>query len=395
CKWITEGYLIKKDEILLEKPLENKLGEGAFGHVYKAFWQKSDTCEDERIAVAVKKVDQQEAERMQDVCTGATPATFVVKLHGVFVDNSTSMIHINVVMELMELGDVKTYLKNNKVDQTLKEQCEMASQAADGMAYLASRKYVHRDLAARNCLLTKANDGRIILKISDFGLMRRLHHDDFHDDYYMKLTEEGLLPIKWMAPESMPDKGRYTCKSDMWSFGVLLWEIFTRGNLQPYPEHSNTYVLNQKGKLRPKRPDKCPDFIYSMMQRTWKENPEDRPTFRAIVEQLLSYTSEEFQTFFRIYSMVYNTPESTAEDEGFINSGSLEFDDVDDQDQSFTESFPGNLNHCHDDDQVFLTSDDSYKKSSCASLSCIRLTPTRDTPQKIFSHAHTILRGHN
>lgn len=146
-----------------------------------------------------------------------------------------------VVMELMVNGDLKEYLRNNRPDTcenplvkppTLKRIVRMAIEIADGMAYLSAKKFVHRDLAARNCMV--AED--LTVKIGDFGMTR----DIYETDYYRKGTK-GLLPVRWMAPESLKD-GVFTSFSDVWSYGVVLWEMVTLA-LQPYQGLSNDQVL--------------------------------------------------------------------------------------------------------------------------------------------------------
>ena len=161
----------------------------------------------------------------------------MVKLLGVVSQGQPTL----VVMELMEKGDLKTYLRSHRPDvcenfsqqpPTLKRILQMAAEIADGMAYLAAKKFVHRDLAARNCMV--CDD--LTVKIGDFGMTR----DIYETDYYRKGTK-GLLPVRWMAPESLKD-GVFTCFSDVWSYGVVLWEMVTLAS-QPYQGLSNDQVI--------------------------------------------------------------------------------------------------------------------------------------------------------
>jgi len=144
------------------------------------------------------------------------------------------------------------------------------------MEYLSSKSCIHRDLAARNVLVSEEK----VLKIADFGLAR----DVEHMDYYRKTTE-GRLPVKWMAPEALFES-KYTSQSDVWSFGVLLWEIMTLG-ATPYPNIPVKKLFEElKRGERMKRPPSCPLNVYELMQTTWQCEPENRPTFSRIVRKL-------------------------------------------------------------------------------------------------------------
>lgn len=150
----------------------------------------------------------------------------VVRLLGVVSNGQPTL----VIMELMANGDLKGYLRSHRPEAeahqqppSLKRILQMSIEIADGMAYLAAKKFVHRDLAARNCMV--ADD--LTVKIGDFGMTR----DIYETDYYRKGTK-GLLPVRWMAPESLKD-GIFSTSSDVFSFGVVLWEMATLAS-QPY-----------------------------------------------------------------------------------------------------------------------------------------------------------------
>ncbi len=162
------------------------------------------------------------------------------------------------------------------------------------MDYLAQQKFVHRDLATRNCMINKF----LIVKIADFGLSR----DIYKSDYYRVEDKKRPLPVKWMAIESLTE-GVFSTKTDVWSFGIVLWELTTRG-CAPYPDvdsfHMKAY-LNRGRRLT--QPEHAPDDVYVLMCRCWRKNPDDRPTFselhtvlKDIVNDQQSNVSPEYLT---------------------------------------------------------------------------------------------------
>ena len=158
-------------------------------------------------------------------------------------------------MSTAHQNNPKFLKQSNHCRLSLLDLVSMCVDVAKGCCYLEELHFVHRDLAARNCLVSSADPTLRVVKIGDFGLAR----DIYRNDYYRK-EGEGLLPVRWMAPESLVD-GVFTSQTDVWSFGVLLWEILTLGQ-QPYPARTNLQVLHfvrNGGRLD--RPPDCPDSL--------------------------------------------------------------------------------------------------------------------------------------
>jgi serine/threonine protein kinase len=145
------------------------------------------------------------------------------------------------------------------------------------MDYLSKQKYVHRDLAARNCLL----DSSLFVKIADFGLSR----DIYEKDYYRIGSDVCKLPIKWMSPESIQKK-IFNTETDIWSYGVLVWELFTRG-MTPYSNIDNNLLFyNLENGYRLPKPQSCPVSIYTILLKCWSKSPKSRPDFATLSEQI-------------------------------------------------------------------------------------------------------------
>uniref|UniRef100_A0AAQ4QGR6 Tyrosine-protein kinase receptor n=1 Tax=Gasterosteus aculeatus aculeatus TaxID=481459 RepID=A0AAQ4QGR6_GASAC len=288
-----------------------ELGQGSFGMVYEGIGKDIIKGEGD-MHVAVKTVNESASlrERIEFLNEASVMKAFtchhVVRLLGVVSKGQPTL----VVMELMTNGDLKSFLRSLRPDNnpgrpppSLKEMIQMAAEIADGMAYLNAKKFVHRDLAARNCMV--AHD--LTVKIGDFGMTR----DIYETDYYRK-GGKGLLPVRWMAPESLKD-GVFTANSDCWSFGVVLWEISTLAE-QPYQGLSNEQVLKfvmDGGYLD--RPDNCADRIHNLMQMCWQYNPKMRPAFQEVIEML----REDLHPSFREVSFFYSEENKPPETEDF------------------------------------------------------------------------------
>lgn len=233
-EYVSMQYTPDEWEVPREKIIQlSELGQGSFGMVYEGIVSNLNR-DNERLRCAIKTVNDNatDRERINFLKEAAVMKAFdthhVVRLLGVVSRGQPTL----VVMELMANGDLKGYLRSHRPEAenpssnqppSLKRILQMSIEIADGMAYLAAKKFVHRDLAARNCMV--AED--LTVKIGDFGMTR----DIYETDYYRKGTK-GLLPVRWMAPESLKD-GVFSSSSDVFSFGIVLWEMATLAS-QPY-----------------------------------------------------------------------------------------------------------------------------------------------------------------
>ncbi|XP_068109593.1 insulin receptor-related protein [Hyperolius riggenbachi] len=292
----TEMYIPDEWEFPREKiTILKELGQGSFGMVYEG--AAKDIVKGEPMTrVALKTVNELATmrERIEFLNEASVMKAFlchhVVRLLGVVSQGQPAL----VVMELMTRGDLKSYLRSLRLEEegiqamrrpSLKEMLQMAGEIADGMAYLNAKKFVHRDLAARNCMVSED----LTVKIGDFGMTR----DIYETDYYRK-GGKSLLPVRWMSPESLKD-GIFTPYSDVWSFGVVLWEIATLAE-QPYQGMANEQVLHyvmDNGTLD--RPEICPDRLYELMHWCWQKTPKNRPSFIQVLESIKDDLKPSFE----------------------------------------------------------------------------------------------------
>uniref|UniRef100_H3AUZ8 receptor protein-tyrosine kinase n=1 Tax=Latimeria chalumnae TaxID=7897 RepID=H3AUZ8_LATCH len=293
--------LLNPKLLSLEYPRNNieyvrDIGEGAFGRVFQAKAPGLLLYEPFTM-VAVKMLKEEASADMQADFQreAALMAEFdhpnIVKLLGVCAVGKPMCL----LFEYMAYGDLNEYLRLRSPTTTCStshvslagrstgsdaeptplsctDQLYIAKQVAAGMAYLSERKFVHRDLATRNCLVGE----NMVVKIADFGLSRNIYSAD-----YYKANENDAIPIRWMPPESI-FFNRYTTESDVWAYGVVLWEIFSFG-MQPYygMAHEEVIYYVRDGNILA-CPDTCPLELYNLMRLCWSKLPSDRPSFASI-----------------------------------------------------------------------------------------------------------------
>ncbi|KAL6258099.1 hypothetical protein P5V15_010017 [Pogonomyrmex californicus] len=262
------------------------IGEGCFGKVYKGEWRNGDATE--IVAIKVLKdtaTPETEQDFMREVDIMSTFGhTNILSLKGMVLRDTTN--NPWMVFEYMPYGDLAEVLRSNssqfrssksELQPLTKDSLHWISiQIAAGMTYLSAQRFVHRDLACRNCLVGSG----LAVKIADFGMSR----DIYTCDYY-KIGGSRLLPVRWMSPESVI-YGRFTLETDVWSFGVVLWEIYSFGK-QPYYGFSNEEVVKlilQGTMLIPS--DECPPIVCQIMYDCWKIEPRERIKFSDILERL-------------------------------------------------------------------------------------------------------------
>ncbi|XP_037535930.1 discoidin domain-containing receptor 2 [Nematolebias whitei] len=315
---LTVDSLTRKDISAAEFPRQQlifreKLGEGQFGEVHLCeaeglpeFLGEGSPLPDRdgrSVLVAVKQLradatSQARNDFLKEIkIMSRLDNANIIRLLCVCVSSDP----LCMVTEYMENGDLNMFLSQREIESTLthannipsvslSDLLHMAVQISSGMKYLASLNFVHRDLATRNCLL----DRRLTIKIADFGMSRNLYSSD-----YYRIQGRAVLPIRWMAWESIL-LGKFTTASDVWAFGVTLWEIFTLCKEQPYSllsdeqviENSGEFFRNQGRQIFLYAPPLCPPSLFELMMRCWSRNIPDRPTFEGLYQALRPHVNQ-------------------------------------------------------------------------------------------------------
>ncbi|XP_066024475.1 fibroblast growth factor receptor 3-like isoform X3 [Pocillopora verrucosa] len=285
----TRSWEVPRDHVSVEKII----GKGAFGQVAKG------TAEQLRgrpgatiVAIKMLKSNAAESDKRDlmaelDTMKQLKPHPHVIKLLGCVTESEPLL----VLIEYVPFGDLLGYLRKSRglndtyyKDPDIKPQTNLRSQQlmkfawqiADGMSYLSSKSIIHRDLAARNVLVGESET----CKVTDFGMARNVQEENIYER-----KTKGRLPVKWTAYEALL-YGKYTTKSDVWSYGVVLYEIFTIGG-SPYPRMDGRKIANllQQGYRMP-QPPHVDDKLYDIMLRCWQDDPGTRPTFFDLRNQL-------------------------------------------------------------------------------------------------------------
>ncbi|XP_029879156.1 tyrosine-protein kinase Mer isoform X3 [Aquila chrysaetos chrysaetos] len=303
------------------------LGEGEFGSVMEGHLSQPEGTP-QKVAVKTMKLDsfsQREIEEFlsEAACMKDFDHPNVIKLLGVCIELSSQQVpRPMVILPFMKYGDLHSFLLRSRLEMApqfvpLQTLVKFMVDIALGMEYLSSRHFLHRDLAARNCML---RDDMTVC-VADFGLSKKIYSGD-----YYRQGRIAKMPVKWIAIESLADRV-YTTKSDVWAFGVTMWEIATRG-MTPYPgvQNHEIYEYLFHGQ-RLKKPEDCLDELYEIMSACWRANPNTRPTFSQLkvhLEKLLENLPAVRGSGDIIYintSLPEESPDST-QDSGFPQADS-------------------------------------------------------------------------
>ncbi|XP_029392687.1 tyrosine-protein kinase Mer isoform X1 [Mus pahari] len=322
---VSEELQNKLEDVVVDRNLlvlGKVLGEGEFGSVMEGNLKQEDGTS-QKVAVKTMKLDnfsQREIEEFlsEAACMKDFNHPNVIRLLGVCIELSSQGIpKPMVILPFMKYGDLHTFLLYSRIDTgpkyiPLQTLLKFMMDIAQGMEYLSNRNFLHRDLAARNCML---RDDMTVC-VADFGLSKKIYSGD-----YYRQGRIAKMPVKWIAIESLADRV-YTSKSDVWAFGVTMWEIATRG-MTPYPGVQNhemyDYLLHGH---RLKQPEDCLDELYAIMYSCWSADPLDRPTF-SVLKLQLEKLSESLPDAQDKESIIYINTQLLESCEGIANGPSL------------------------------------------------------------------------
>eukprot|EP01087_Luapelamoeba_hula_P011661 TRINITY_DN3197_c0_g1_i1.p1 TRINITY_DN3197_c0_g1~~TRINITY_DN3197_c0_g1_i1.p1 ORF type:complete len:1320 (-),score=346.70 TRINITY_DN3197_c0_g1_i1:38-3997(-) len=279
---------------LADLQFDKKLGQGAFGDVFKGMWRQTTV-------VAIKQLHgdlMEEHHRKTFLDESSLMMSLqrhpnIVGCLGVCVDGDDCYL----VLEFIPSGCLQTHLQI--VDRATFKSADflqLAQGIAAGMDHLEANHIVHRDLALRNILLEIRSDGQHIAKVSDFGMARLqmdvIEEGDEKGGSRFSIIGGNKIPIKWTSPEALLSK-KYSSKSDVWSFGVTLWEIYSFGDT-PYENIQNQAIIERIiGGTNLPKPAACPDDVYELMLQCWNMDPAKRPSFKEIFLRLRELEYEE------------------------------------------------------------------------------------------------------
>ena len=280
-KEATETWEIDRSSIQFVK----KLGAGKFGEVWQGLWNgttevavkelkpgmiNANECSQE--AALIKQLKHPNLIKLYAVCTQEEP--------------------IYIITELMKHGSLLKYLRGDGRSLKLPQLIDMGAQVAAGMAYLEEKNYVHRDLAARNISVSES----LICKVKIVSMARVISEGIYEAHTGMK------VPINWTAPEAAMNRD-FTVKSDVWSFGILLYELITYGR-PPYPGMTNAQVLEAlKTSYRMPCPKNCPEGLYKIMRECWRNDADSRPTFESLRWRMEDFFVENEPTHFSLHEI--------------------------------------------------------------------------------------------
>ncbi|KAK5869660.1 hypothetical protein PBY51_024362 [Eleginops maclovinus] len=270
----VKRFNIQRNQLLID---EVELGSGNFGCVKKGVL-KTDSGQLD-VAIKVLKSDNEKLVREEMM----REAEIMHQLNNPFIVRMLGLCNaenLMLVMEMASAGPLNKFLSSNKDTVTVENIVNLMHQVSMGMKYLEEKNFVHRDLAARNVLLVNKK----FAKISDFGLSKAIGADE---NYYRARTA-GKWPLKWYAPECISFR-KFSSKSDVWSFGVTMWEAFSFGG-KPYKKMKGPEVMRFiESEGRMECPAVCPERMYTVMKECWTYKHEDRPDFKKVEESMRSY----------------------------------------------------------------------------------------------------------